>query len=52
MPIEEVKIEEDVVEGKKKKKRKKRNMEQYAPLIFEECYIKSKQTNKVDLAND
>lgn len=27
MPIEEVKIEEDVVEGKKKKKRKKRNME-------------------------
>jgi hypothetical protein len=38
MPVEEVKIEEEV--SGNKKKRKKRNMEKYAPLIFEECYIK------------
>lgn len=46
MPVEEVKIEEEITEGKKKK-RKKRNMEKYAPLIFEECYIKHKGLNKV-----
>jgi hypothetical protein len=46
LPIEEVKIEETPTEGKKKK-RKKRNMEKYAPLIFEECYIKHKGLNKV-----
>jgi hypothetical protein len=40
MPVEEIKIEEEM-EGKKKR-RKKRNMEKYAPLIFEECYIKHK----------
>lgn len=42
LPIEEVKIiEEEVINGKKKsKRRKKRNMEKYAPLIFEECYVK------------
>jgi hypothetical protein len=45
MPVEEVKIEEEVMEGKKK--RKKRNMEKYAPLIFEECYIKHKGMVKV-----
>jgi hypothetical protein len=39
LPVEEVKIEEEVTNGNKKK-RKKRNMEKYAPLIFEECYIK------------
>jgi hypothetical protein len=46
LPIEEVKIEETPTEGKKKK-RKKRNMEKYAPLIFEECYIKHKGLNKI-----
>ena len=46
MPVEEVKIDEIAADGKKKK-RKKRNMEKYAPLIFEECYIKNKNLNKV-----
>ena len=46
MPVEEVKIEEEVTDGKKKN-RKKRNMEKYAPLIFEECYIKHKGMIKV-----
>jgi hypothetical protein len=41
MDIEEVKIIEDVL-ANGKKKRKKRNMEKYAPLIFEECYVKHK----------
>ena len=45
-PVEEVKIEEIQTEGKRKK-RKKRNMEKYAPLIFEECYIKDKGLTKV-----
>jgi len=41
LPVEEVKIMHEDSEGKKKKKRrKKRNMEKYAPLIFEECYVK------------
>ena len=39
MPAEEIKIEEAVGQNGKKK-RKKRNMEKYAPLIFEECYVK------------
>eukprot|EP00347_Sterkiella_histriomuscorum_P011541 403372061 len=51
LTVEEVKIiEEEVQNGKKKtKKRKKRNMEKYAPLIFEECYVKIDKTmfNKV-----
>ena len=46
MPVEEVKIEEEVTDGKKKN-RKKKNMEKYAPLIFEECYIKHKGMIKV-----
>ena len=40
MEVEEVKIEEDVQNGKKR--RKKKNMEKYAPLIFEECYVRQK----------
>lgn len=51
LTVEEVKIEvEEVQNGKKKsKRRKKRNMEKYAPLIFEECYVKIDKTqlNKV-----
>jgi hypothetical protein len=39
MDIEEVKITEDLLQNGKKK-RKKRNLEKYAPLIFEECYMK------------
>lgn len=39
MDIEEVKIVEDV-QANGKKKRKTRNLEKYAPLIFEECYVK------------
>jgi hypothetical protein len=39
MDIEEVKIIEDLLQNGKKK-RKKRNLEKYAPLIFEECYMK------------
>lgn len=54
LPVEEVKIiEEESGEGKKKnKKRKKRNMEKYAPLIFEECYVKIEKTmlNKIQNA--
>lgn len=46
LPVEEVKIDEIGMDGKKKK-RKKRNMEKYAPLIFEECYIKNKNLQKV-----
>jgi hypothetical protein len=46
LPVEEIKIEEEPVDGKKKR-RKKRNMEKYAPLIFEECYVKTKGLNKI-----
>ncbi len=45
LPVEEVKIVEELTNGKKR--RKKRNMEKYAPLIFEECYIKNKNASKV-----
>lgn len=45
LPVEEVKIiEEETQDKKKKKKKKKRNMEKYAPLIFEECYVKIDKT--------
>lgn len=52
LPVEEVKIEEEEVinsNGKKKRRRRKRNMEKYAPLIFEECYVKIDKTklNKI-----
>lgn len=43
MDIEEVKIIEDLLQNGKKR-RKKRNLEKYAPLIFEECYMKQKST--------
>ena len=43
MEVEEIKIVEDVQQNGKKK-RKKRNLEKYAPLIFEECYVKQKST--------
>jgi hypothetical protein len=46
LPIEEVKLMDEPVEGKKKQY-KKRNMEKYAPLIFEECYVKHKGLTQV-----
>ena len=45
MPTEEILIEADASTGRKIKQ--KRRMEQYAPLIFEECYVKHKGMNKV-----
>lgn len=55
MAIEEVKITEEQQQNGRKKRRK-RNMEKYAPLIFEECYVKHKTLNKVantfELASD
>lgn len=39
LPIEEIRLEDEYL-NKKSKKKKKRNMEKYAPLIFEECYVK------------
>ena len=50
MDIEEVKITEDLLQNGKKK-RKKRNLEKYAPLIFEECYMKQKSTGHSQVAN-
>ena len=50
MDIEEVKITEDLLQNGKKK-RKKRNLEKYAPLIFEECYMKQKSTGHIQIAN-
>lgn len=50
LDVEEVKIEVDVGQNGKKK-RKKRNLEKYAPLIFEECYMKQKSTGHVQIAN-
>ena len=44
MPIEEIKIDQDET-GKRTQRRKR--MEQYAPLIFEECYVKHKGLSKV-----
>jgi hypothetical protein len=47
LDVEEVKITEDL-QANGKKKRKKRNMEKYAPLIFEECYVRQKSgLNKI-----
>jgi hypothetical protein len=43
LEIEEVKIDIDQLQNGKKK-RKKRNLEKYAPLIFEECYVKQRST--------
>jgi hypothetical protein len=43
-PIEELKVVQD---EHGKKKRKRRNLEKYAPLIFEECYVKHKGVNRI-----
>ena len=44
MPTEEIKIDPDS-DTKRQQRRKK--MEEYAPLIFEECYVKHKGLSKV-----
>ena len=38
-PVEELKI---VVDEQGKKSRRHKNMQKYAPLIFEECFVKAK----------
>ena len=38
-PVEEINI---VVDERGKKNRKANQMQRYAPLIFEECFVKSK----------
>ena len=43
-PIEELKV---VVDEDGKKNRRPRNMEKYAPLIFEECFVKTKDGSKM-----
>ena len=44
MPTEEIKIDPET-DSKRQQRRKK--MEEYAPLIFEECYVKHKGLSKV-----
>lgn len=43
-PVEELNI---VVDEQGKKNRRIKNMEKYAPLIFEECFIRNKGTNRI-----
>lgn len=50
MPVEEIKIYEDLSQNGKKK-RKKRNLEKYAPLIFEECYVKQNSVGHTKVQN-
>ena len=45
MPTEEIKIDPEDPTGKRTQRRRK--MESYAPLIFEECYVKHKGLSKV-----
>ena len=42
--VEELKI---VVDESGKKVRKQRNMERYAPLIFEECYVRKNGSSRI-----
>jgi len=44
LPTEEIRVDTDK-EGKST--RKKRKMEEYAPLIFEECYVKHRGLSKI-----
>lgn len=50
MEVEEVKIEEEAGQGGRKRRRK-RNLEKYAPLIFEECYVKQRSVGHVKVQN-
>ena len=44
MPVEEIKVDP---EGDIKQQRRRKRIEKYAPLIFEECYVKHKGLTKV-----
>ena len=44
LPIEEIHL---ATESDGRRTRHKRRMEQYAPLIFEECYVKHRGLTKV-----
>ena len=44
LPTEEIKIDQD---GDNKRTQRRKKMEQYAPLIFEECYVKHRGLCKV-----
>jgi hypothetical protein len=58
LPVEDVNIEDEVEEKKKSKRKSKKNMQKYAPLIFEECYVRNgkaymnKVQNSFDLLTD
>jgi hypothetical protein len=43
-PVEELNI---VIDELGKKKRRSKNMERYAPLIFEECFVKNRGENRI-----
>uniref|UniRef100_A0A7S3FS89 DUF676 domain-containing protein n=1 Tax=Strombidium rassoulzadegani TaxID=1082188 RepID=A0A7S3FS89_9SPIT len=43
-PVEELNI---VLDEQGKKNRRTKNMERYAPLIFEECFVKTKGQNRI-----
>ena len=43
-PVEELNI---VVDEQGKKNRRAKNMERYAPLIFEECFVKKKGSSRI-----
>jgi hypothetical protein len=49
LPVEEIDIEEEVEEKKKSRRKSKKHMQKYAPLIFEECYVRNQKAylNKV-----
>lgn len=50
--VEEVKIEEEMMAAQGgKKRRRKRNLEKYAPLIFEECYVRQRSVGHVKVQN-
>ncbi len=52
LPVEQIKeIEESDLNGTKKKKKKRKDMKKYAPLIFEECYIKVKKISMNKILN-
>lgn len=44
MPVEEIKLE---LENDGRRTRHRKRMEQYAPLIFEECYVKHRGLSKI-----
>ena len=43
-PVEELNI---IADENGKKNRREKNMEKYAPLIFEECYVKTRGQSRL-----